>query len=262
MTSSVSWKIVSESVRGADHGKDHLPCQDAHASSVLGDGFLVAVVSDGAGSATQALFGATAITSYLTKWLTRWRQLLKVSDIASIPSVEIQKVIERGIIKVRGKLLIKSQCIHGTISDFHATLVGAIADQSGGWLFHIGDGAVLAFECRDSKNYILSSPENGEYSNETYFFTQDDWKEHLRLTWFGPECDTLMLMSDGVTPAALAKGASAPFDSFINPVTKFLSENDVITGKRALVELLERPAMQAISGDDKTLVWARRMSDA
>ena len=70
---SSTWQTIGASVTGASHVKTNLPCQDAHGFAELPGGLLIAVVSDGAGSAPLAEVGAqTAVSAamdYLRKYL-------------------------------------------------------------------------------------------------------------------------------------------------------------------------------------------------
>ena len=136
-----------------------------------------------------------------------------------------------------------------------------VASQNGGTFFHIGDGAGAATNFNNFGHYITSPPENGEYANETYFFSQLDWKEHLRLTPFGSDYDLILLMTDGVTPFAMGAGATSPHPPFWRPVCNFLASHSSVDGEVALSNVLEREEIRKITDDDKTLVWARYRTD-
>jgi hypothetical protein len=136
--------------------------------------------------------------------------------------------------------------------DFAATLVGAIAQNRKSIVFHIGDGAAVFFG-GDDKEFV-SQPENGEYANETFFVTMKNWTDHLRLTVV-PFCPTAMfLMSDGVTPFALAKGGIST--GFLRPIWSFLSAKGTEEGVLGVENLLTSDGASQISNDDKTLAWA------
>ena len=48
-----------------------------------------------------------------------------------------------------------------------------------------------------AENQIISLPRNGEYANETYFFTMDNWKENIRFNFKKEPYDTCLIISDG-----------------------------------------------------------------
>ena len=105
---------------------------------------------------------------------------------------------------------------------------------------------------------VLSRPENGEYADETYFVTDENWKDHLRLTPLaapGRGC-VIGLMSDGTAPFAVDRARSGFFRPFIDPVAAYLREAAAPNGNEALRNLLESPRAGEISSDDKTLLLA------
>jgi hypothetical protein len=249
-----SWKVVSASVAGFSHLIDNLPCQDQHAFSVLPKGWLVAVVSDGAGSAPLSQEGAAEICKGLVERLSEKLPELEATG-EEWKGDTIRAFICEGIELARARLGERQS----ELRDFAATVVGAIAGSNGGVLFHIGDGAACATVSGDLSSTIMSLPENGEYANETYFFTQDEWREHLRITTFGGNYDLITLMSDGVTPFALAPRLAGPHIPFFEPLSRYFADHDREEGCRALGATLQSDSIRRITGDDKTLLWAVRI---
>ena len=83
---------------------------------------------------------------------------------------------------------------------------------------HIGDGYILALDEIDA--HIISEPSNGEYANETYFFTQNDFEQNLRI--YNHELTKykyIMLSSDGLEPILIKN--KKPFEGFFKPVINF-----------------------------------------
>jgi hypothetical protein len=255
----LAWKIVDVSVPGFSHQEEGTPCQDFNAFASLDNGWFIGVVSDGAGSAHRSVDGARMVCEGIIRHLTPL-----VGELAKDRSIVLNHDSVRlwvldGIESVRSDV---SRTANGdSLSAFHATLVGAIAGPTGGVLFHLGDGAAFATKSEDFSKSIFSPPENGEYANETYFFTQPDWRTHLRLTSFDGQFDLVALMSDGVTPFALAPGAAAPYEPFFGPLSRYLMSHTQEEGRRALAATFETKAIRRITGDDKTLVWALRVCD-
>ncbi len=171
---------------------------------------------------------------------------------------ELTPWVKEGIALLRERLALTAARDQGTLEDYHATIVGTVAGPSGGIFFHIGDGAAVALAPTASAAPVLSRPENGEFSETTFFLTQSQWEEHLRITTFGPEHDVLLMMTDGVTPFALTRDGAGPFAPFVEPLTKYLRENSRPEGEAALAATLSKEEVRRITGDDKTLVWAMR----
>jgi hypothetical protein len=248
---ATEWKIVGVSVKGFSHQANGTECQDSYAVSAIEGGWLVAMVSDGAGSASRSSEGARALCKGLVAYLGP-----RVAENNQPDETVVRLWVEESVELVRASL---DKSEGRALTEFHATLVGVIAGPHGGAFFHIGDGAGCATLLDDLSVKVMSLPENGEYANETYFFTQSDWKDHLRLTPFGPHFNLIALMSDGVTPFALEPGESGPHSPFFAPVSHFLTSHSREEGERALAATLERDAIRNITGDDKTLVWAARV---
>ena len=238
-------KIVAASVTGALHNHRNLPCQD-HFRHVRGKN-LVAVVSDGAGSARLGKIGAKVVCSTLC-------DLLKNANMPDWP-----EVVRRAVALSREKLVLhrlNSAKSESGITDFAATIVGVVCRGGKGMFFHIGDGAAIAVRS-GYEDFVASRPENGNFSCETYFYTQQEWSENLRLTWFD-NASTLFLMSDGVACFSFSADWQRIEQGFIRPIDKFLEEaQNKPKAVKALANTLNTPKAQRINSDDKTLVWIK-----
>ena len=238
-------KIIAASVTGPYHKAKSLKCQDFFAFAKSSTR-LIAVVSDGAGSAKYGAIGAKHICNTVCQVMSR----------AKLKNVK-QDVID-AIEAARDGLLIhrlnKNKNEDGLI-DFAATMIGVVYTHGQGLFFHIGDGAGIALLSEPKDKCIISEPENGIFSSETFFYTMDDWKDSLRFTPF-ENATSLFLMTDGVTGFALKKNMRAYEKGFIAPINEFLqNENNIKYAERALKNTLDTPKAKNLSIDDKTLMW-------
>lgn len=238
-------KIVAASVTGALHCHRKLPCQDYFKHAVGKN--LVAVVSDGAGSAKLGKIGAKIICSTIC-------DLLKNADFAKAPML-----IRQAIKLAREKLVLHrlnpSKSEDG-IADFAATLVGVVYRENKGMFFHIGDGAAIAVRS-GYDDFIASRPENGNFACETFFYTQQAWLENLRLTFF-ENASRLFLMSDGVANFSFTPDFKEIEQGFVAPIDRFLADaQNKPKAVKALANTLNAPKAQRINSDDKTLVWIK-----
>ena len=241
-------RVVAASVAGPLHCHEKLPCQDYFKFRREGKNF-VAVVSDGAGSARYGKVGARVICETIIDQLknTRPHQIIDRTC----------KAVESARRKLSLHRLNKGKK-QENLNDFAATMVGVVYNEGQGCFFHIGDGAALAFNSDgDLQNFVASRPENGNFSCETFFYTQENWKENLRFTRF-ENFDTIFLMSDGLTNFAFSGDFKQLERGFIWPIHKFLSAQKTQTRAcRALANTLDNVQARKLNSDDKTLLWAQ-----
>lgn len=238
-------RIVSVSVTGPYHKQKGLKCQDFCIWRQKGKK-IVAVVADGAGSVKYGRLGAKYVCEALCRILcSRSFKSVRQNIIDAIEIARDQLVCHR---------LNRLKNEDGLI-DFSATVVGMVYDGSKGVFFHIGDGAGIALRQQEKRKYIVSEPENGIFSSETFFFTMEDWKDSLRFTPF-EKAQSVFLMTDGVTSFALKKDMRTIEDGFIVPIDSFLkNQKDIRRASKALKNTLETKKASTLNGDDKTLMW-------
>ncbi len=241
----MEWKVCAASVCGAAHLAADTPCQDAF-HWVRTPSLLLAAVCDGAGSARCGGPGAQRVSR---EFATR---LAQEPALATFHGDEIAAQVFALLADIRLGLQREAEEKQGALGDFACTLVAACLFDDHGWLIHLGDGAAAAV-VKDRAD-VVSLPENGEYVNHTWFLTSPDWREHVRITPLHGPVTQIVLMSDGVQPFAMNKGGTQLFGPFIDPVLRFLDGVDETQGSQALSHMLCDPRIDAITGDDKTLL--------
>jgi hypothetical protein len=246
------WRIVAASAVGPDHETAGKGCQDAFAVAVS-EGIAIVVVCDGAGSAVHAAEGATAFSCRIAEILAARIAKEDAADVA-----KLRKMVIGAVMDCRAKLFEEGQ----TISDFDATMVTLIATPEGSLVAHVGDGLAGISPDADWDDSLLSLPENGEYSNMTFFVTEDTWEEHLRCESF-PALGTAgvaVLMTDGAMPFVIGKSERGLEADFMEPVTQFLRQSEPEDAARSLRETLGLARPPKFNGDDKTLIWLGRVA--
>lgn len=176
-------KFAAGMVCGRAHAAAGLPCQD-RAGGYQDDTLAAVVLCDGAGSCPHSERAAETIVNWLPGYLAlHFDGLYAGADTAA------------------GQLVGAGQDALGVLGlppeECYCTLLFYARHRDGRWLCgHIGDG--FLFERSAEGARVLSYPENGRFSYETYFLSQPDAADHLRLQRgisAGESC--VLLASDG-----------------------------------------------------------------
>jgi hypothetical protein len=249
----MSWRVVAASATGSSHREDGRPCQDAFAFARVGDA-LIATVCDGAGSCAHSELGARWLADATVQALEP--RLAAGELLPETPADACRALVESAVAQAREVVCASARGAAAEPGAFAATLVGVLAWPGGGHVFHVGDGYAVARPAAGGPDRV-SLPENGEYVNETYFVTGDEWRGHLRVASVGLPLGTVVLMSDGAAPFAITKDRSGLFPPFIDPVLRYLASVSDAEGSLALGATLGDARTDGITPDDKTLLIAR-----
>jgi hypothetical protein len=210
------------------------------------ENFSLIICADGAGSTKFGAIGSHHLARNLYNKLKRADPLITQTEFTSKITQTIN--FTRNAISRYCQFYERSACI----SDFASTLAIAVIFEKYAFLAHLGDGCILFLDC-DNRLVDSSLPENGEYSNETYFFTDLKWHEKLRIKLVDKKFSNCLVMTDGITPFAL-KGENI-FDEFISPIIKYLKKTDPNEATQALKQTFLSDQSLQVSKDDKTLGW-------
>ncbi len=247
-----AWVVTAASVRGPDHAREGRPRQDACAWCAEGSR-LVAAIADGAGSAPRSREGARVCSATVVDALSGSPAPAPGDEAGDAVRAALEAAIADARSSLEGHL---EDAGTGSLRDYTATVVGVWAEAERGWLFHIGDGAAAAARAEDPADSVVSPPENGRFAEETFFFTDRAWRQHLRITPFSAR-NLVVLASDGAGSFTFAPRWRGLDADFVGPLARHLEGRPPAAARRTLAHVLRAPDAQAISGDDKTLVLAR-----
>ena len=164
------------------------------------------------------------------------------------------------------------------INEYAATLLICLVSENQAWFGHIGDGYLFGLnilEADPSQNSdagdgseesitnleaplsiqqsFYSLPENGEYDNETYFFSDQKWNEHFRHGSFAGDFNFLVLFSDGADKFLVERNKQ----DFVGIHAQKLWNASKSYGELAVSEILEKfytpEKVHAVSNDDTTI---------
>ncbi len=253
---SSPWRVVAASVCGSGHEKAQVPCQDAHVWRVLPEaGVLVAAVADGAGAAELAALGAATASQAAVDAICRglaaalpppdeqsWAQLLRGAMAEALEAVR-REAARRGAPQ----------------SALASTLILIVATPRLAAAAQVGDGAVAAAG-RDGSVVGLTTPDIGEYLNETTFLVSSDALERMQFRLWPEPVQHIAAFTDGLEMLALKMPEAAPHGPFFAPLFRFVAQSQDPEAARAELEAFLRcPRVRQRTDDDVTLLLATRV---
>ncbi|MFN7929173.1 MAG: PP2C family serine/threonine-protein phosphatase [Blastocatellia bacterium] len=252
------WKFGFASVLGTSHARTGTPLQDACAAEVVTDAagvtVLVAVASDGAGSATQAQIGSRlACELFLADVKDYFVSGGTVAQLA-------QEFIVRWI--ARFQQAVQQQAGTQAIVDYACTLLAAVISPESAVYFQLGDGAMVAATREQADAFtIVCWPQQGEYANTTNFLTDADAAAKCFFARHEHVVDEVALFTDGIQNLVLDYRNRAAHAPFFTPLFAWLRPR--ATGfseelSASLAVYLNSDKINARTDDDKTLLLATR----
>jgi hypothetical protein len=251
------WSWIGACSIGTSHLASGTSCDDAGACVEIETGHgpsLVAVVSDGAGSASLSRIGARIVTTaFCRSALSFFRMGGQSKDVD-------KELASQWLDEVRDRIGHASVKKNSARKSFAATLVGCLIQNDGIAVVHVGDGACAFQQRGDPDWYIPSWPSQGEYASTTNFVT-DDPEPALNTIYIDADVCAAAVFSDGLERLALDFSTKKAFTPFFNSMFKTLRGEGHGRNRRLSLELrafLDGPQIIQRTDDDKTLIMARR----
>ena len=248
--------ICGASVAGSRHRKDGIPCQDAWGAHRLADDVVVMAVADGFGSALCGGEGARiAIAAAIGAVKDHFEQAGQEEDMPAAPGVENRDVVRAGVDAAHAAICTAAGETGTSRRQYACTLILVLWSGSSCTVGQIGDGAVVA---RTRGGLVcLSSPQKGEYVNETFSLSAPEYALHLRIVENVSGISACALFTDGVEQSLLVKQGSAwePYGPFFSPAFIYLDTLSDTTGCwDEIASFLQSERLRDQSEDDMTLV--------
>lgn len=257
------WRYAAASTVGTSHTRLDQPCQDASACRILetsgGEPVLVAVASDGAGSALRAEVG-----SQLACCLVLDAVSALLAEGGSTRDIT-RPFVEAWLGRFHQEIAAQAEAEELRPRDFACTIVAAVVGLDHAVFFQIGDGAIVVSSADEVDGYSwVFWPATGEYENLTFFATDPEAVSHLELDSVERTIDEVALFTDGLQRLALhyqSRTAHAPFfKPLLSAVSGALPEAaEDLSAK--LAAYLSSPLINDRTDDDKTLILATRRGD-
>ncbi|MEM7539213.1 MAG: PP2C family serine/threonine-protein phosphatase [Chloroflexota bacterium] len=273
------WVIVGASVIGKDHRKHGLPCQDNFYYKVIDidNGWGVAVVADGAGSAKNSHDGSEFVAQRAT--INTFGKLIKDKEWhkgRKLPSdAEWTLLAKAKWQEIRGAIEVFATRKGVESRSLACTGIVVVFSPNALLVTHIGDGRA-GYQNRQREWKPLITPFRGEEANATIFLTslhlnkESDYDKFVESRVIREPIRAFTLMSDGcekhafesskLDNAGMWHDPNLPYRRFFDPLVETLLQMQA--DKTPDDEMLQKWAQFLESGteglenepDDKTLI--------
>jgi len=253
------WRIAKAVVEGTSHAASGAPCQDYADISELKTGngpVLLAVVSDGAGSAAHSDVGSQLATKTVL-------DLIEMHFEAGGSIETIDRPLAAAWIDRIGHEMAKHASKHErALRDYACTLLIAIVGEYAAAFLQVGDGAIVTSREREEDWTYVFWPQHGEFANTTNFVVSDGVGSLFEFASMPERVEEFALFSDGLESLVLHQASRSVhepfFRSMIVPVRKTATPG--LDAKLAgdLETYLRSPRICSRTDDDKSLILASR----
>ena len=254
------WKYGFASVTGTLHLKSSTQCQDTSRAEVVRDAsggeVLVAVASDGAGSAALAQLGSSLACNLFIDDVKAHIESGSASAILS------EKFFAEWVGKFRRLAPGWSRAESTRMQDFACTLLAAVVWRDRAAYFQIGDGAIVGSRRDEPNRYtVVCWPQQGEYANTTNFLTDTDAAEKVFHEVKSGAIDEIAIFTDGIQRLALDYRTQSAHAPFFEPLFAWLRPHGEGYSRElsdSLAVYLNSEKINSRTDDDKTLILATR----
>jgi hypothetical protein len=217
---------------------------------------LVAVVSDGAGSAKRAEAGARLACSLLID------EIVTLFECGGTVQEITREFMQSWVDRFQSAVLVRAEAEGLRPRDFACTLLAAVVGADSATFVQIGDGAIVV-PCHDEPDEYawIFWPRKGEYENQTIFATDAVAREELAHELVDQRIDEVALFTDGLQRLALhfqSQAAHAPFFRPLFASVRAISDSSWEALSASLADFLDSPRVRDRTDDDKSLILATR----
>ncbi|MDF2653264.1 MAG: protein phosphatase protein [Paenibacillus sp.] len=256
------WRYATVSEQGTSHLKSGKACQDSSLCVLLKDknglDVLVAVVSDGAGSAKCSDQGSQLLCALFVDEMKAY--LETGNEVKSLTKEFYYEWLD----SFQQEVQIRAEEYGLSPRDYACTFLSAVITENCAVFAQIGDGAIVVASPDDADYLWVFWPQQGEYENTTFFAVDRRSKEimefEIRLDGL---CDEVAIFTDGLQRMALHYQSQSAYAPFFRPFFKVLrSQEESVSEKyiQSLKLFLQSREVNDRTDDDKTLLLATRRS--
>jgi hypothetical protein len=203
------WISAWCSIIGSSHILEGLPCQDSSkVEYILDSDFVIAAISDGAGSCTNSQIGSSFLVD---RAIEKMATTFKLNDWLQNFDLDLTEEKWRNeafllFTELKEELKLKAIELEFDFKSLSATLIIAVSNGNFIACANVGDGRA-AFRSLESKWFPMVIPTKGEEANQTLFITSDFWDNNNDSEYFGSffysnPITAFTLLSDGCERAS------------------------------------------------------------
>lgn len=253
-----NWRTAYASVIGTSHQKNSTLCQDSGRCRIVraddGSEYLLAVASDGAGSAIRSEIGAQlAVDSFLQQF---------GEAVVKTPLTDIDRAFVIGWMQnINAQIAEQAQQESLHTREFSCTILAAIVGPENAIFFQIGDGAIVVLGLDDTDYGHMFWPQHGEFANQTNFLFQDNIAETLLFEFIKKPFKSVAIFTDGIERLVLDFSSQSVYSPSLRPIFDWLEKCDPSAEESPstpLIAYLNSDHINSRTDDDKTLVMATR----
>ena len=253
---SGNWLVSAASQQGYAHIRDEIPNQDFHAIDMVKDfegESLVLAVADGAGSAPFSDEGSRIAAKTTVERLVH---RIRKRPVASVKNHLIRSELRNAVKRSRSEISQYAKKEGKDSRDFATTLLAAVINEKTLATIHIGDGAII-IKGSTGEYRVVSEPQGGEYANETYFITSQNFPKAKITITSNPDVAAIFLITDGIQPLAVIDQNDQAHPGFFDPILNtVLSDNNPKQTAVRINEFISSERVRQRIIDDVTLVVA------
>ncbi len=193
------WFLIGASVTGNGHKTQNIPCQDAHKTEIWSNGWGVAIVSDGAGSAKMSHLASAFLVDEAAKQAFDLVKSKNWMEEDLLPTEKDWDSEARNLLHGLQDALKKNADDLGvSLKELHATLIINIFSPKGLLAAHIGDGRAGYLTERGDMHASME-PFEGDQVGATVFITMDmkNFEEIVETKVIADPVSAFFLLSDG-----------------------------------------------------------------
>jgi hypothetical protein len=252
-----TWAFTNASAIGTSHQRRGEECQDSSlvvaprgCPEHLGNP-IIAAVADGAGTARYAADGSSTAIRVLKEEICR----ILTSPSGVLTESGLKSAVLMAANHVDGLALQRGHASR----EYASTLICVVLMHDHAWHIQVGDGAAVFGY---GENRVVSYwPAKGEYGNETFFITDENFQKQLHIHRLDQLPDDVTLFTDGLEGIALNLATQEAHLPFYESFYRVLSQREAgyqLDLENHLKEWLQSDLVNSRTDDDKSLVLISR----